>query len=151
MANEKNLKRGNSPETQFNSRTAAEAAQKSAQKKREKRSIREAMQALLDNTYNITDKKSGEVRKLNGEQAIALSIMNTAMNPKDKNWKAAVQYALQLTGEDKSENENKVIELHAKKLQAEVDLLTGADTSTMDKLDNILDEMKKSAFKDGEE
>lgn len=148
MANEQNLLNGN-PETQFNGRTAVEANKKSQESKRRKRSIREAMQALLDSTYNLKDKTTGEVRTMTGEQAIALSIMNTAMNPKDKNWRSAVQYALQLVGEDKSINENKLIEAQAKMLQAKADLLTGADTTTLDKLDSILKEIRDSAYNEG--
>ena len=119
---------------------------KSGEARRQKRSIREAMQALLDSTYNLKDKTTGEVRTMTGEQAIALSIMNTAMNPKDKNWRSAVQYALQLVGEDKSINENKLIEAQAKMIQAKADLLTGADTTTLDKLDSILKEIRDSAY-----
>lgn len=122
---------------------------KSGEARRQKRSIREAMQALLDSTYNLKDKTTGEVRTMTGEQAIALSIMNTAMNPKDKNWRSAVQYALQLVGEDKSINENKLIEAQAKMIQAKADLLTGADTTTLDKLDSILKEIRDSAYSEG--
>ena len=118
----------------------------SGEARKQKHSIREAMQALLDSTYNLKDKTTGEVRTMTGEQAIALSIMNTAMNPKDKNWRSAVQYALQLVGEDKSINENKLIEAQAKMIQAKADLLTGADTTTLDKLDSILKEIRDSAY-----
>ena len=103
------------------------------------------MQALLNETYNLTDNKTGEVRKLTGEEAIALSIMQAAMNRKDKNWAKAVQYALQLTGEDKSKVENELIQAQADMLKAKADLLTGADTTTLDKLDDILKGMKELA------
>ena len=70
------------------------------------------------------------------------------MNPKDKNWKAAVQYALQLNGDDKSKTEQKLIKAQAKMLKAKADLLTGADTTTLDKLDSILSGMKELAEAD---
>ena len=148
MANEQNLKpmKQTSEEATRNGRLGGI---RSGEAKRQKRSIREAMQTLLDSTYNLKDKTTGEVRTMTGEQAIALSIMNTAMNPKDKNWRSAVQYALQLVGEDKSVNENKLIEAQAKMLQAKADLLTGADTTTLDKLDSILKEIRDSAYNEG--
>ena len=149
MANPKTLKpmKQTSEEAMKN---GAKGGQKSGEVRRQKRSIREAMQSLLDSTYNLKDSKTDEVRTVTGEQAIALSIMNTAMNPKHKNWRAAVQYALQLVGEDKSENENKLIEAQAKMLQAKADIMTGADTTTLDKLDDILREIRADALK-GEE
>lgn len=113
--------------------------------KRQKKGIREAMHSLLNETYNLTDSKTGEVRKMTGEEAIALSIMQAAMNRKDKNWAKAVQYALQLTGEDKSKVENELIQAQADMLKAKADLLTGADTTTLDKLDDILKGMKELA------
>lgn len=146
IANNGNLKRGN-PATQFKpgGRSAVECKKKSDEAKKRKKGIREAMQALLNETYNLTDSKTGEVRQLTGEEAIALSIMQEAMNKKSKNWAKAVQYALQLTGEDKSKVENELIKAQADMLKAKADLLTGADTSTLDKLDDILKEMKDNA------
>ena len=149
MANEQNLK----PMSQ-----SKEEAMKNGQKgginsgkaRRQKRGIREAMQALLDSSYNITDKSTGEVRVLTGEEAIALSIMQEAMNKKSKNWAKAVQYALQLTGEDKSKVEKELIEANVKILNAKADMLTSADTTTLDKLDSILKEMRAEAEKSGD-
>lgn len=146
IANNGNLKRGN-PATQFKpgGRSAVEGKKKSDEAKKRKKGIREAMQALLDNTYNLKDSTTGEVRQLTGEEAIALSIMQEAMNKKSKNWAKAVQYALQLTGEDKSKVENELIKAQADMIKAKVDLLTGADTHTLDKLDDILKGMKNIA------
>ena len=154
MANEQNLKRGN-PETQFKAgRKQTENARKagiaSGEAKRRKKGIREAMQALLDSSYNITDKNTGEVRVLTGEEAIALSIMQEAMNKKSKNWPKAVQFALQLAGEDKSKVEKELIEANVKILNAKADMLTSADTTTLDKLDSILKEMRAEAEKSGD-
>lgn len=149
IANTGNLKKGN-PQGAFNAQTALEANRKSQESKRKKKSIREAMQALLDCTYNLKDNDTGEVRTMTGEEAIALSIMQEAMNKKSKNWAKAVQYALQLTGEDKSKVENELIKAQADMLKAKADLLTGADTSALDKLDSILKEMKDDAIKGGD-
>lgn len=152
IANEQNLK----PFTSEQSREAAvkngaKGGAKTAENKRRKKGIREAMQALLDTEYHLKDKATGEVKTMTGEEAIALSILNTAMNPKDKNWKAAVQYALQLNGDDKSKSEQKLIKAQAKMLKAKADLLTGADTTALDKLDEILKEMRDDAIKGGDE
>lgn len=150
MANTDNLIPNSERSAEKVREAQSKGGKKSGETRRKKRSIREAMQSLLDSTYNLKDSKTDEVRTVTGEQAIALSIMNTAMNPKHKNWRAAVQYALQLVGEDKSENENKLIEAQAKMLQAKADIMTGADTTTLDKLDDILREIRADALK-GEE
>ena len=144
MANEQNLRRGN-PETQFKpgGRAAVEGKRKSDEAKKRKKGIREAMQALLDSSYNITDKNTGEVRVLTGEEAIALSIMQEAMNKKSKNWAKAVQFALQLAGEDKSKVEKELIEANVKILNAKADLLTGADESSNGKLADIIKALKE--------
>ncbi|MBO5384542.1 MAG: hypothetical protein J6A30_09605 [Ruminococcus sp.] len=152
IANTDNLKKGN-PATQFKAgreqvENARKAGIKSGESKRKKKGIREAMQALLDTEYHLKDKATGEIKTMTGEEAIALGILNTAMNPKDKNWKAAVQYALQLNGDDKSKTEQKLIKAQAKMLKAKADLLTGADTTTLDKLDSILNGMKELAEAD---
>lgn len=151
IANIDNLKKGN-PATQFKAgreqvENARKAGIKSGESKRKKKGIREAMQALLDTEYHLKDKATGEVKTMTGEEAIALGILNTAMNPKDKNWKAAVQYALQLNGDDKSKTEQKLIKAQAKMLKAKADLLTGADTTALDKLDDILKEIRDNAEK----
>lgn len=144
IANNENLKKGKA--TQFKSgENAVKNALKANEKRRQKKGIREAMQALLNETYNLKDVNTGEIRKLTGEEAIALSIMQTAMNRKDKNWSKAVQYALQLTGEDKSIIENELIKAQADMIRAKVDLMTGADTTALDKLDDILKGMKDIA------
>lgn len=151
IANEKNLKHGN-PDTQFKpGQNAVEMAKKANESKRQKKGVREAMQTLIDCNYNLKDKATGEVKTMTGREAIAFSIMQIAMNPKDKNWKSAVQFALQLIGEDKSKDENKLIKAQAKMLKAKADLLTGADTTTLDKLDEILKEMRDDAIKGGDE
>ena len=144
IANNENLKKGKA--TQFKSgENAVKNALKANEKRRQKKGIREAMQALLSGTYNLKDKDTGEVRTMTGEEAIALSIMQEAMNKKSKNWAKAVQYALQLTGEDRSKVENDLIKAQAEMLKAKADILTGADTTTLDKLDDILKEMRDNA------
>lgn len=102
------------------------------------------MQALLDNTYNLKDKNTGEVRTIKGEEAIALSILQTAMNPKDKNWAKAVQYALQLDGSNispddkaKSKEELKLIKAKIKQIEQGGTNIDVEDLTTLAKLLNI--------------
>lgn len=97
----------------------------SGKARRQKRNIREAFQALLNSTYDLKDKSTGKVMTLTGEEAIALSIARTAMNPKDKNWSRAVEYALRLDGSNispedkkKSKEEIKLIQAKIKQVQA---------------------------------
>lgn len=102
------------------------------------------MQALLNGTYNLTDSKTGEVKAMTGEEAIALSIMRTAMNPKDKNWSRAVQYALQLDGsnispddKEKSKAELKLIQAKIKQLESGGNGIDVEDLTALAKLLNI--------------
>lgn len=102
------------------------------------------MQALLDSTYNLKDKSTGEVRTITGEEAIALSILQTAMNPKDKNWAKAVQYALQLDGSNvspddkaKSKEELKLIKAKIKQIEQGGTNIDVEDLTTLAKLLNI--------------
>lgn len=52
---------------------------------------------------------------------------------------------IQLTGANKSKAENDLIEAQTRATQVKTDLLTGSDTSALDKLDSILKEMKDNA------
>ena len=153
IANTDNLKKGN-PATQFKAgreqvENARKAGIKSGESKRKKKGIREAMQALLDTEYHLKDKATGEVKTMTGEEAIALGILNTAMNPKDKNWKAAVQYALQLDGsnispDDKRKSKEELKLIKAKIKQLEQGSGTGADVEDLTALAKLLNVGLKS-------
>lgn len=102
------------------------------------------MQNLLSGTYNLKDISTGEVKVMTGEEAIALSIMRTAMNPKDKNWSRAVQYALQLDGSDRSPEDKDKAKAEVKLIKAKIKQLEEGgsgidveDLSTLAKLLNI--------------
>lgn len=121
----------------------------SGRTRRQKKTIREAMQALLDSTYNLKDKSTGEVRTMKGEEAIALSIMQTAMNPKDKNWSRAVQYALQLDGSNISPDDKRKSKEELKLIKAKIKQLeqgggTGVDVEDLTALAKLLNVGLKS-------
>lgn len=107
------------------------------------------MQTLLTGKYNLKDKETGEVRTMTGEEAIALAIMRTAMNPKDKNWKSAVQYALQLDGsnispDDKRKSKEELKLIKAKIKQLEQGSGTGVDVEDLTALAKLLNVGLKS-------
>lgn len=102
------------------------------------------MQSLLNGTYNLKDKSTGEVKVLKGEEAIALTIMQTAMNPKDKNWARAVEYALRLDGSNilpddkkKAKEEIKLIQAKIKQLETGGTNIDVEDLTALAKLLNI--------------
>lgn len=90
------------------------------------------MQTLLTGKYNLKDKETGEVRTMTGEGAIALAIMRTAMNPKDKNWKSAVQYALQLDGSSISPEDKEKAKAELKLIKAKIKQLEQGSGSGVD-------------------
>ena len=142
--NDENLKRGN-PATQFhkgrgNGRGAVENGEKSGRSRREKASIRQAVQDLLNGTYTNSDGS-----KMTGHQAIAQTIMHEALDKESKNWSKANDLLKEYAGENKTAEEMAMLRAQAALIQAKAELLTAADTTTLDKLDEILKEMKNNA------
>ncbi len=145
MANEQNLK-------PFSDRTEAEqreirskGGKASGQARRRKADLRKIAQSVLDGTF--TDKNGKE---FTGEGAVLNSILANIANPDSKNWGKAMDLLMQLTGANKSKEELKAAKAQAALLQAKVDLLTSADTSTLDKLDGLLREMRDHANTESE-
>lgn len=150
MANKlDNLKRGN-PATQFKSgRRAVEAANKSAEVRREnskgKSDLRVAAQTVLDGTYKCKDKTTGKVTERTGAEMLVLNVLAIGADPKNKQCIAAIKLLMELTGANKSEESKAVEKATAALIQAKADLLSGSDTTTLDKLDDILKEMRDNA------
>lgn len=71
---------------------------KSAQVRREKATLRKAMQALLDAEFN-QKQKDGTMKKVSGADALALSMFSIASNKKDKNAVNAYRAIMQTVGE----------------------------------------------------
>lgn len=101
----------------------------------------------MNTTVNI----KGEQLNITQAQAIVLNLLQKAANKEDKQSIEAAKVLIQLSGANKSAAEVKVLEAQAKMIQAKADLLTGADTTALDKLDEILKEMRNDAIKGGDE
>jgi len=144
MANEKNLKHGN-PETQFKSgREAAENGSKggkaSGKARKRKADLRRMAQEVLDGTYK--DRRGNEIT---GEEAVIRGLVANLTDPQGKNWGKAMDLLVTLLGANKSREEKQQIKAQTALTKAKVDMLTGADTSALDRLDAILGAMKNNA------
>lgn len=142
MANEQNLipfKKGtiSKEEAQKNGR---KGGIKSAESRRRKSDLRKlAQQVLLDKHID----KNG--KEFTGEEAFVRGLIANLANPNSKNWGKTMDLLIQLTGAGKTKEERKRIKAETKMMQAKIDLLTGADTTTLDKLDELLKEQKDNA------
>ena len=88
---------------------------------------------------------NGKKVKITQAQAIVLNLLKKSLSDKDKQAIEAAKVLIQLSGANRSNAEIKLLEAQAAKIQAEVDLMTGADTSALEKLDAILGEMRVNA------
>lgn len=122
---------------------------KSGKKRAEKKGFQEAAKWALE--MNTTVNIKGEQLNITQAQAIVLNLLQKAANKEDKQSIEAAKVLIQLSGANKSAAEVKVLEAQAKMIQAKADLLTGADTTALDKLDEILKEMRNDAIKGGDE
>lgn len=142
-----NLKRGN-PATEFGrGLDAVECCAKANEAKRRnykrKSDFQEAAKWALD--MKTDGMINGKKVKITQAQAIVLNLLKKSLSDKDKQAIEAAKVLIQLSGANRSNAEIKLLEAQAAKIQAEVDLMTGADTSALDKLDEILGEMRANA------
>lgn len=77
----------------------------SGKARRRKGAFREAAQTILDGTYKIKDKATGEVQEMTGAEIVVLKLFKQASDEKNKNSVAAAKVLLSLTGDDKSPEE----------------------------------------------
>lgn len=147
MANEQNLK-------PFSERTESEqreirskGGKSSGKKRQQKADFQEAAKWALE--MKTPAMIGGKELKITQTQSIILTLLQIARNPKDKRCIQASQTLIQLSGATKSEAEKRLIEAQAKLIEAKCNLLTSADTTTLDKLDSILQEMRAEAEKGG--
>lgn len=143
MANEQNLKNGAA--TQFKSgeeaaKNGAKGGKASGKARKRKADLRKIAQQVLDGTY--TDKITG--LKMTGEELVLNGIVAN-LSPNSKNWGKAMDVLIELLGADKSREEKQQIKAQTALLKAKVDIMTGADTSALDRLDAILRGMKDNA------
>lgn len=141
MANEQNL-------TPFTSEQSHEEAVKNGKKggvnsgkaRKRKADLRRMAQEVLDGTY--TDRRGNQIT---GEEGVIQGLVANIMDPKGKNWGKAMDLLVVLLGANKSREEKQQIKAQTALTKAKVDMLTGADTSALDRLDAILGAMKNNA------
>lgn len=114
---------------------------KSGESRQAAAELRKKLAVALQNKY--TNKDTGE--QIEGTEAIVLALMSKAMNKKDKDQLNAIKYIMTVLGADKLESEIARQEAETKLINAKVDMLTGADTTALDKLDELLKEQKDNA------
>lgn len=140
MANEQNL----IPQAHVLSvEEASSGGKKSGKVRRNKADFQQMARWALE--MKTTATLNGKKQNITQAQAIILNLLQKAMNKDDKQCIEATKLLISLSGANKSESEKKVLEAQAKLIEAKIDLLTGADTTALDKLDAILKEMKDNA------
>jgi hypothetical protein len=144
MANEQNLM----PISEVNSRRTREehsndskkAGVNSGKARKRKADLRRMAQEVLDGTYK--DRRGNEIT---GEEAVIRGLVANLTDPQGKNWGKAMDLLVTLLGANKSREEKQQIKAQTALTKAKVDMLTGADTSALDRLDAILGAMKNNA------
>lgn len=137
MANEQNLK---PPSTSEARERGKKGGVNSGKARKRKADLRKIAQQVLDGTY--TDSNTGA--QMTGEELVLNSIVAN-LHPNSKHWGKAMDLLVELLGADKSREEKQQIKAQTALLKAKVDVLTGADTSALDRLDAILEGMKNNA------
>lgn len=141
--NDENLKAGKA--TQFTSgdkavKSGSKGGKASGRARREKANLRKLAQQVLDDSY-----KDSSGNEYTGAELFVRGLVSNLANPDGKNWSKTMDLLITLTGAGKSKEEIEAIKAQAKLTMAKVDLMTGADTSAIDKLDEILKEMRENA------
>lgn len=140
MANEKNL----IPNSERTPSELREQTRKgginSGKSRKRKADLRRMAQEVLDGTY--TDRRGNEIT---GEEAVIRGLVANIVDPQGKNWGKAMDLLVVLLGANKSREEKQQIKAQTALTKAKVDMLTGADTSALDRLDAILGAMKNNA------
>lgn len=140
MANEQNLI-PNSERTPSELREQTRKAGIASGKARKRKAdLRRMAQEVLDGTY--TDRKG---KQITGEEAVIRGLVANLTDPQGKNWGKAMDLLIVLLGANKSREEKQQIKAQTALIKAKVDVLTGADTSALDRLDAILEGMKNNA------
>ena len=137
MANEQNLIPGSHPLTV---EEASKGGKNSGKTRRRKADLRRMAQQVLDGTY--TDKNGN---KFTGEEVVLKGLIANLTDPKGRNWGKAMDLMITLMGANKSKEEKQMLKAQIKLMEAKVNLMSGADTSALDHLDEILKEMKNNA------
>ena len=112
----------------------------SGRARREKANLRKLAQQVLDDSY-----RDSSGNEYTGAELFVRGLVSNLANPDGKNWSKTMDLLISLTGAGKSKEEIEALKAQAKLTMAKVDLMTGADTSAIDKLDEILKEMRDNA------
>lgn len=137
MANEQNLRPS---EYKLSQEEAKKGGINSGKTRKRKADLRRMAQEVLDGTF-----KDKHGKEFTGEEAVIQGLVANLADPKGKNWGKAMDLLVELLGADKSREEKQQIKAQTALLKAKVDVLTGADTSALDRLDAILEGMKNNA------
>lgn len=142
MANEQNLKNG--AKTQFKSgeeaaKNGAKGGKASGKARRRKADLKKMAQQVLDGTY-----KDKNGREFTGEEAIINGLVANLASPNGKNWGKAMSLMIELLEADKSRDEKQKLKAEVALLKAKVKLLTESDSTTLDKLDEVLGKIESN-------
>ena len=140
MANEQNL----IPNSERTPSELREQTRKggvnSGKARKRKADLRRMAQEVLDGTF-----KDKHGKEFTGEEAVIQGLVANLADPKGKNWGKAMDLLVELLGAKQSREEKQQIKAQTALTKAKVDILTGADTSALDRLDAILGAMKNNA------
>lgn len=142
MANEQNLKNG--AKTQFKSgeeaaKNGAKGGVNSGKARRRKADLKKMAQQVLDGTF-----KDKNGREFTGEEAIIQGLVANLASPNSKNWGKAMSLMIELLEADKSRDEKQKLKAEVALLKAKVKLLTESDSTTLDKLDEVLGKIESN-------
>lgn len=118
----------------------SKGGKKSGKVRREKANLRKAAQALLDSTFSLPDGS-----RKTGQEIAVESILVNLQNADGKNYGKALQALITLTGADISAESKAHTKAQTAYIKAKTDLLTGQDTSAIDRLDAILSGIRETA------
>ena len=139
MANEQNLIPGNKRSQEESRENGRKGGINSGKARKRKADLRKIAQQVLDGTF-----KDKHGKEFTGEELVLNSIVAN-LHPNSKHWGKAMDLLVELLGAGKSREEKQLMKTQIKILQTKAELMTGADTSALDRLDEILKEMRKNA------
>jgi hypothetical protein len=141
MANEQNLKpfEKNCRSNEEAVRNGSKGGINSGKARRRKADLKKMAQQVLDGTY-----KDKNGREFTGEEAIINGLVANLASPNSKNWGKAMSLMIELLEADKSRDEKQKLKAEVALLKAKVKLLTESDSTTLDKLDEVLGKIESN-------
>lgn len=141
MANERNLKPS---EYKLSQEEAKKGGENSGKSRRQKADMRKAAQTILDGEYSD---KSGT--KKTGSEILILTLFKIATDPKNKQCISAAKTLIELTNQNKSNEEISKLIAEIDKIKAETELtqaktslLTGNKEENDNKLNELIEALK---------